>query len=68
MDKEQIKEIIDNPPQYVESQEDTILSWIKDAHSSRMRWVLIGVYAQYLIYLALAVFMQQKILLLFLQY
>jgi hypothetical protein len=56
MDKEQIKKIIDNPPQYDESKEDTMRSWFKDAYSKKMRWVITCVYAQYIILSALIVF------------
>ena len=56
MDKEQIKKIIDNPPEYDESKEDTMRSWFKDAYSKKMRWVIICVYVQYIILSALIVF------------
>jgi len=49
MDKEQIKKIMDNPPEYDESKEDTMRSWFKDAYSKKMRWVIKCVYAQYII-------------------
>ncbi|HUU16481.1 MAG TPA: DUF6768 family protein [Sedimentisphaerales bacterium] len=49
MDKEQIKKIIDSPPEYDESKEDTMRSWFKDAYSKKMRWVINCVYAQYII-------------------
>ena len=56
MDKEQIKKIVDSPPEYDESKEDTMLQWFIDGYSKRMRWVVIGVYAQYLILSALIIF------------
>jgi hypothetical protein len=49
MDKEQIKKIIDSPPEYDESKEDTIRSWFKDAYSKKMRWIMLGVCAFYLV-------------------
>ena len=36
MDKEQIKKIIDNPPQYDEAQEDTLLSMVGQLYSKQM--------------------------------
>jgi hypothetical protein len=56
MDKEQIKKIIDNPPEYDESKEITMSSYIRDFYSRRMRWVTICVYIQYVICLALIIF------------
>jgi len=56
MDKEQIKKVIDNPPEYDESKEDTLRSWFKDAYSKKMRWVVTCVYVQYIILSALIVF------------
>ena len=56
MDKEQIKKIIDNPPEYDESKEDTMRSWFKDAYSKKMRWVVTCAYVQYIIISALIVF------------
>ena len=44
MDKEQIKKIIDGLPEYDESEEDTIRSWIRDFYSDRMSWVMINFY------------------------
>ncbi len=44
MDKEQIKKIIDSPPEYDESEEDTALSWLRDFYGKRMRWVMINFY------------------------
>jgi len=51
MDKEQIKKIIDNPPEYDESKEDTICQWFIDAYSKRMRWITFGVCISYIILL-----------------
>jgi hypothetical protein len=49
MDKEQIKKIIDSPPEYDESKEDTMRSWFKDAYSKKMRWITFGVCVFYLV-------------------
>jgi len=49
MDKEQIRKIIDSPPEYDESKEDTMRSWFKDAYSKKMRWITFGVCAFYLV-------------------
>ena len=62
MDKEQIKNMIDNPPEYDESKEDTMRSWFKDAYSKKMRWVITCVYVQYIILSALIVFSVIKFL------
>ena len=51
MDKEQIKKIIDSPPEYDESKEDTMGSWLRDFYSKRMRWVMINLYVAWLILL-----------------
>ena len=56
MDKEQIKKIMDSPPEYDDSKEDTMRSWFKDAYSKKMRWVINCVYAQYIILTILIVF------------
>jgi hypothetical protein len=49
MDKQQLKKIIDSQPEYDESKEDTIRSWFKDAYSKKMRWIMFGVCAFYLV-------------------
>ena len=51
MDKEQIKKIIDSPPEYDESKEDTLRSWLRDGYSKRMHWITFGVCASYFILL-----------------
>ncbi|MHC4638322.1 MAG: DUF6768 family protein [Planctomycetota bacterium] len=51
MDKEQIKKIINSPPQYNETEEDTMRSWFKDAYNKRMRWVMINFYVLWFILL-----------------
>jgi small-conductance mechanosensitive channel len=49
MDKQQLKKIINNPPQYDESKEDTIRQWFIDGYSKKMRWITFGVCALYAI-------------------
>jgi hypothetical protein len=56
MNKEEIKKIIYNPQEYDESKEETLRSWLRDAYSKKMRWILINVYVGYLILLPLAIF------------
>jgi len=56
MDKEQIKKIINSPPQYNGTKEDTVCSWLKDAYSKRMRWIMICVNVGYLVLSALLLF------------
>ena len=51
MDKEQTKKIIDSPPEYDESKEDTMRSWLRDFYSKRMRWVMINLYMVWFILL-----------------
>ena len=47
MDKEQIKKIIDSPPEYDESKEVTMRSWLGDLYSKRMRMVVLNVFVSY---------------------
>ena len=49
MDKQQLQKIIDNPPQYDESKEDTMRQWFIDGYSRKMRWITFGVFAFYVI-------------------
>ncbi len=49
MDKEEIKKIIDSPPEYDEPREDTMRQWFIDSYSKKMRWITLGVCASYLI-------------------
>jgi len=51
MDREQIKRIIDSPETYDETKEETVSAWLRDGHSKRMRWVMINVYAGYIVLL-----------------
>lgn len=56
MDREQIKRIIDSPPAYDETKEETVYAWLRDWYGKRMRWVMICVFAQYIILLVPAVY------------
>ena len=47
MDKEQIKKIIDSPPEYDESKEVTMRSWLGDLYSKKMRLVVLNVFVSY---------------------
>ena len=49
MDKQQLKKIIDSPPEYDESKEDTMRQWFIDGYSKKMRWITFGVCALYAI-------------------
>ena len=56
MDKEQIRKIIDSPPEYDESKEDTMRQWFIDGYNKKMRWITFGVCASYFILLFPMVF------------
>ena len=56
MDKEQIKKIIDSPPEYDESKEVTMRSWLGDLYSKRMRLVVLNVFVCYFICLVPIIF------------
>lgn len=56
MDKQQINTIIESPPDYDESKEDTMRQWFIDGHSKKMRWIVFCVYASYIILLIPMVF------------
>ena len=56
MDKEQIKKIIDSPPEYDESKEVTMRSWLGDFYSKKMRLVMLNVFVCYLICTVLIIF------------
>src|SRR3989339_947949 len=49
MDKEQIKKILDSLPEYDESKEITMCSYLKDFYSRKMRWVMLNVFVGYLV-------------------
>jgi len=48
MDKEQIKKIIDSPPEY---DEDSYYAMTRDFFSKKMRWIMITVYVWFLVFL-----------------
>jgi hypothetical protein len=54
MDDELIKKILEDT--YDDSKEDTLRTWITDAYSKSPLWIITGIYIQYIILLALAVF------------
>ena len=56
MNDEQIKKIIDSPPEYDESKEDTYRSMLRDFFSKNMRWVMINVYVWFFIFLVPIIF------------
>ena len=60
MDKQQINTIIESPPEYDESREDTMRQWFIDGHSKKMRWIVTCVYIQYLILSAIIIFCAVK--------
>ena len=49
MDKGQMKKIVDSPPVYDESKEDTMRQWFIDGYSRKMRWITFGVCGFYLV-------------------
>lgn len=55
MDKEKIKQILENPPKYDQPGEDSLRSWMRDAYSRQMLWPMVGVYIQYVFCTILAV-------------
>ncbi len=59
MDKEQIKKIIDSPPEYDEEydelKEESYISWAKFWFKSSQRWAVILVFVHFFFFLALAV-------------
>jgi hypothetical protein len=56
MSNEQIKKIVDNPLEYDESKEDSFRSTMKEYFSKKMRWVMINIYAWFLIFLVPIIF------------
>ena len=52
MDKEQVKKIIDSPPEYDESIGDNYFSMIRDFFSKELRWAMISLYVWFFIFLA----------------
>ena len=55
MDKEQIKKIIDSPPEYDESKEDTYCAMARDFFSKKMRWFTINFYAWSFFFMAVCI-------------
>ena len=55
MDKEQIKKVIDSPPEYDESKEDSYFLMIRDFFSKKMRWFTINFYIWSVIFIAASV-------------
>ena len=56
MDNEQIKKIIDSPPEYDESKEVMMRSYLGDFYSKRMRWVVLNVFICYFVCLVPIIF------------
>ena len=56
MDKEQTKRIIDSPPKYDESKEDTFCTMVRDLYNKKNLATLIWVWGNSLVFLALLVF------------
>jgi len=46
-----MKKIIDSPPEYDDSKEDSYCSMIRDIFSKNMRWVMISLYVWFFIFL-----------------
>ncbi len=55
MDDEQIKKIIDSPPEYDESKEESYISWIRSGFKNCQRWAIILVFVHFFFFLALAI-------------
>ena len=55
MDKEQIKKIIDSPPEYDELKEDSYISWVRSGFKNVQQWAIILVFAHFFFFLALAI-------------
>ena len=55
MDKEQIKMIIDNSPEYDESKEDSYISWVRSGLKNTQRWAIFLVFAHFFFFLSLAI-------------
>ena len=56
MDKEQIKKIIDSPPEYDESKEVTMRSWFGDLYRKTKSMVVLNVFVSYLFCLVPLIF------------
>lgn len=59
MDKEQIKKIIDSPPEYNEEydelKEDSYISWVRSAFKNCQSWAIILVFLHFFFFFALAI-------------
>jgi len=55
MNDEQVKKIIDSPPEYDESKEDTYCAMARDFFSKKMRWFTINFYAWSISFMAVAI-------------
>ncbi len=55
MDDEQIKKIIDSPPEYDELKEESYIAWISNSLKSTHRWTIILVFVHFFFFLALAI-------------
>ncbi len=55
MDKEQVKQIIDNPPEYDELKEESYISWVKSMCENSQRWAIILVFVHFFFFIALAI-------------
>ena len=55
MNEEQIKKIIDNPPEYDESKEDSYISWVRSGFKICQSWTIILVFAHFFFFFALAI-------------
>jgi len=55
MNEEQIKKIIDSPPEYDESKEDSYFSMFRDFFSEKMRWFTINFYIWSILFIAAAI-------------
>lgn len=59
MDHEEIKKIIDSPPEYDELKEDSYISWVmsafKNCRQNSQQWAIILVFGHFFFFLALAI-------------
>ncbi len=55
MNDEQVKKIIDSPPEYDESKEDTYCAMARDFFSKKMRWFTINFYVWSISFMAVCI-------------
>jgi hypothetical protein len=55
MNDEQIKKIIDSPPEYDDTKEESYISYARDFFKNSQRWAIILVFAHFFFFLALAI-------------